>query len=87
MHRSKHFQSVSYAEFTLHDFQSHQITVVFTLPPGVVAAVFTLHDGSATGGYTLHDFTLGRIVKFWFHNQKYVRSDREIMQGHADIVV
>ncbi len=40
------------AEFTLQDFQSHQITAVITLHDNLgqhsVAAVFTLHDGPAT---------------------------------------
>ncbi len=54
----------TYAKFTLHDFESHWITAVFTLHdyPGVhsVAASFhisTMEWIGKTGGFTLHDFT------------------------------
>ncbi len=51
----------------------------------------TLHDGSATGGYTLHDFTIGRIadnsVCSATYSQAHLRSDKEITQDHADIMV
>ncbi len=56
-----------------------------------VAAVFTLHNGSAIAGYTRHDFTIGRIAdnSVWSANysQTHTRSDKVIMQDHADIMI
>ncbi len=56
-----------------------------------ITADFTLHDGSATGGYTLHDFTIGRIannsVCSTNYSQTHTRSDKEITQDYADIMV
>ncbi len=77
----------TYAEFTLHDFQSHQITAVFTLHDNLryhsVAAVFTLHDGSATGGFTLHDFTQTTLCDPQA-TVKRTGEVKEITQDHAD---
>ncbi len=62
----------TYAEFTLHDFQSHRIT-----------AVFTLHDGSATGGFTLHNFTQTTLCDPQA-TVKRTGEVKEITQDHAD---
>ncbi len=56
-----------------------------------IAAVFTLHDGPVTGEFTLHDFTIEIItdnsVCSANYSQTHMRSDEEIIQDHADIMV
>ncbi len=79
----KRCNHLCYAEFTLHNFNTRQIAVVFTLCDYLglhsVAAMFTLHDGLVTGGFTLHDFTIGIIAdnSVWSTNYVSQQNTRE----------